>query len=154
MGFYNFDKDLKIATKTERKVAALIIKHHGFKIVRYNDDYKYDIMMSKGKAVLQFEVKEDFECWRTGNVAVEIECRGKPSGLEVTEADFIIYRVHGRNKEISYISLRPEVLKESIKDKNFVAIVSGGDAGSNTQLVLFRYEQLLTMGRLLFQEEI
>jgi hypothetical protein len=34
------------------------------------------------------EVKRDRESHRTGNVAVEISCRGEPSGIAVTEAEW------------------------------------------------------------------
>ena len=58
---------------------------------------KFDIDLQYGKvredeiaSMLQnekIEVKTERDIWkRTGNIAVEFECRGKPSGIAITEA--------------------------------------------------------------------
>lgn len=39
----------------------------------------------------KIEVKTDFMAHETGNIALEYESRGKPSGISVTEADFYAY---------------------------------------------------------------
>lgn len=39
----------------------------------------------------KIEVKTDFMAQETGNIALEYESRGKPSGIAVTEADFYAY---------------------------------------------------------------
>ena len=36
----------------------------------------------------KYEVKRDFMASETGNVAIEVECRGRPSGITTTEAHF------------------------------------------------------------------
>ena len=61
---------------------------------------KWDIDLSFGKSgedrvanllnadKSKIEVKTERDWWyKTGNIAIEIECRGKPSGLYVTEAE-------------------------------------------------------------------
>lgn len=39
----------------------------------------------------KIEVKTDFMAQETGNIALEYESRGKPSGISITEADFYAY---------------------------------------------------------------
>ena len=39
----------------------------------------------------KIEVKSDRKAGRTGNMAIEYECNGKPSGITSTEADYYIY---------------------------------------------------------------
>ncbi len=40
----------------------------------------------------KIEVKTERDWWRkTGNIAVEYECNGKPSGIDATESDFWIH---------------------------------------------------------------
>ena len=39
------------------------------------------------------ECKRDFKAHKTGNVYVEFECRGKPSGIATTEADYWVFVV-------------------------------------------------------------
>lgn len=42
------------------------------------------------------EVKRDFLVSETGNIAVEIECRGKPSGIAVTRSPYWVYWLSGQ----------------------------------------------------------
>ena len=60
-----FDLDLKFGKNREDFVASLL-----------NEDRA------------KIEVKSERDWWsRTGNIAIEVECNGKPSGLTVTQAD-------------------------------------------------------------------
>ncbi len=43
----------------------------------------------------KYEVKRDFKVGKTGNIAVEIECFGQPSGLAITEAPYWLYFLTG-----------------------------------------------------------
>ena len=63
------------------------------------DRKKFDIDLAYGKVredmikeILQdkkIEVKSERYVWkRTGNIAIEYECYGKPSGINATEADY------------------------------------------------------------------
>tara|TARA_R110002012_G_scaffold131020_2_gene283569 strand:+ start:415 stop:792 length:378 start_codon:yes stop_codon:yes gene_type:complete len=64
-----FDLDLKYGQEREQKVAALL------------DQDKNKI-----------EVKTERDWWaKTGNIAIEIENYGKPSGLHKTEADYWVH---------------------------------------------------------------
>lgn len=67
--------------------------------MKHNSDFRYDLeigqeMENKLSEILnskRIEVKTDFIAHRTGNLAIEYECRGKPSGIAVTEADYYAY---------------------------------------------------------------
>ena len=40
----------------------------------------------------KIEVKTERDWWKkTGNIAIEYECNGKPSGIDKTESDFLIH---------------------------------------------------------------
>lgn len=41
----------------------------------------------------KIEVKTDFKAHKTGNIAIEIESFGKPSGLQTTEADWWLFNI-------------------------------------------------------------
>tara|TARA_B100001094_G_scaffold297960_1_gene321472 strand:+ start:422 stop:853 length:432 start_codon:yes stop_codon:yes gene_type:complete len=47
----------------------------------------------------KLEVKTDFKAYKTGNLAIEIECNGKPSGLTTTEANWWIFNIRIPNNE-------------------------------------------------------
>lgn len=115
--------------------------------LEYNNDFKYDLKVGQltekwlgellsGKTL---EVKRDFRASRTGKVFVEFFCRGKPSGIATTEADFWAFVIDG-----NYVVILPtEALKEIVefhKEKGWV--MSGGD-NNVSQGALVRVERLI-----------
>ena len=118
-----FDIDLKFGLIFERKIR--------------------DIFENGGK----IEVKTERDSWhRTGNIAIEIECSGKPSGLSVTTANYWIH-VLSLDDEMQMALLFPVVkLKELVKrairmpDAN---IVYGGDRKASKIILLPISEVLL-----------
>lgn len=62
--------------------------------MNYNNDFKYDLKIGQvGETMLNeilhdstIEVKRDSWIGRTGNIAVEYQSRGKPSGIATTNA--------------------------------------------------------------------
>ena len=115
--------------------------------LEYNNDFKYDLKIGQiaekwlgqllsGKTL---EVKRDFRASQTGKVFVEFFCRGKPSGIATTEADFWAFVIDG-----DYVVILPtEALKEIVefhKQKGWV--MSGGD-NNVSQGALVRVERLI-----------
>ena len=137
MGNYNFNADLSNAKETEKKAVEKIAKLLDIKSVSFNDDYKYDIKVETEHGFRTYEVKEDLMSAVTKNSAVEFECRGKPSGISTTEADFWIYKF-----EDGFYQIRTAKLKELIELNLYFKVVSGGDKGSNTKMYLFRLPTL------------
>lgn len=144
MPFYNYHKDKIVSDNTEIEVSK-ILSALGFKIHSFNNDNKYDILTSKNNVEYKVEVKEDFTCEKTGNVGLEFECRGKPSGISVSESYFYVYKIHSKSG-IIYLAISSKILKLMIELKLYHRVVVGGDKGSNSKNYLFNLEQFVDMG--------
>lgn len=107
---YNFDLDLKHGQFGERKLA--------------------DILTGK------IEVKTDFISYKTGNVAVEIECRGLPSGISLTEAPYWAFILW---EERSIVIVKTSKLRALIKDR---PTIMGGD-DNMSKIVLIKKIDLI-----------
>jgi hypothetical protein len=138
---YDFDQDLAVAQKTESKIAQFLVDNAELKFVSDNNDNKYDLLMENRKGQkITIEVKEDFTCQRTGNVGVEYECRGKPSGIEVSQALLYLYKVHEPDGTQRLYVIKTDLLKKMIRDEKYFHIVCGGDPGSNSMNYLFKLD--------------
>jgi len=156
MGRYNFKHDLLAAKLEEKEVADLLVA----KVAAWQD---FRIVMSEGKnAAYDFslipppvhvEVKSDYMAQKTGNVAVEVECRGKPSGLNVTEANWWVYRIH-TEEDVINVLIDPSQLLMAIDldDTNpcpKLRMVEGGDNGSRTKMWLFPMSYFISLGEVI-----
>lgn len=148
MANYDFKKDLPVAVETEKEAATLLERLYGAKIIDFCNSNKYDILAEIQNRKYSFEIKEDFMSWKTGNVALEFECRGKPSGIEISQADFYIYKIHGK-KGIRFYLFKTNSLKKMVDRKEFFRVVNGGDEGSNSMNYLFKYETFIKHGVLM-----
>lgn len=134
---YNFKTDIKEGEKGELIITEFL-EEKDFKLLRDNKDNQYDLKMLNhlGKETT-FEIKTDFYCSPkrdTGNMFIEIESRGKLSGISVSKANwFVTYYPHF--KEAWFI--KSNSLRNLIEQNNF-RMVTGGDPGSNTKGYLIR----------------
>jgi len=87
MGNYNFQKDLERAKECEKKVVEMLQSHPINTDFEFNNDAKYDIKYKCEGNEITLEVKEDLMWEKTGNVAIELQSRGKPSGICTSVAD-------------------------------------------------------------------
>lgn len=74
------------------------------------------------------EVKTDFMVSRTGNVAIEYECYGEPSGINATESEWWAIVLDGdkyQGRQIVLVSI--ERLREIVRG---CRVVNGGDNGA------------------------
>jgi len=72
-----------------------LYENKGLKFIKENNDNKYDILFhDKNSKPIKVEVKQDFSCFRTGNIGVEYHCRGKESGIFTSQADIYVYKIH------------------------------------------------------------
>ena len=78
-------------------------------------------LLRKGNELI--EVKTDYRAHETGNIAVELECRGKPSGLTTTEADYWAFIIPGLDNSI--ILQRKERVMKLCQDKPTVMVGDG-----------------------------
>jgi len=127
----DFKRDLKIGKKGEYTILdVLSVKEH-IKGLKFNPaekweyeklkDYDIEGLDKKGRRIL-FEVKNDIKSAKTGNIAIEYECRGVSSGVDRTKADFWVSI--GSNE---VFILKIDKLKELIKNEEYDRKVSGGD---------------------------
>lgn len=107
----------------------------------FNDDNKFDIDLQFGnnkEAELvkvisgdKLEVKADRRAHETGNIAIEIECYGKPSGLSVSEAKHYAFVC----EHITFI-IETQKLKDKIANMKKPWIVFGGDNNASKMVLL------------------
>lgn len=91
---------------------------------------KFDFIMLYKQRFVKYEAKTDMYLPDRGNLVVEFEDRGKPSGIRVTEADYVItYFTH-----LGEIwNIKTDKLKALIAENNFKIKEDGGDDG-NTKM--------------------
>ena len=131
-----FKQDVNIGEDGEEVIKQLLLSK-GFNFIKENRDYKYDLLMSFGDRDISFEIKTDVYVDKnndTGNLVVEYECRNKPSGISVTEADYYVYYMPKLNE---VWNIHMDNLKHLIENNNFYS-ATGGDKGSNTKMYLIR----------------
>ena len=138
---YDFRKDFPIARKTEAQIAQYLSEKQKMKFLGECNNSDYDIRMEtpSGKNIT-IEIKEDFSCARTGNVGVEYECRGRASGIEVSKADFYIYKVHQPDGKKGVSVIQTPQLKKMIENQEYFRTVVGGDPGSFSKNYLFKLD--------------
>jgi hypothetical protein len=108
---------------------------------------KFDIDLAYGKqkehrfseiAHSRIEVKSDRQARKTGNVYVEYESRGKPGGIEATDADFWAQEVD----DDVFIIMPVERMKELVRRRlDKYGPTLGGD-GHTSKGVLLRISEL------------
>lgn len=144
MGNYDFDKDLDNEEKTTEKLIEHI-ESRGYKVLETNDDNKYDLKVEHCQTgeVATIEIKEDFMCQTTGNIAIEFSCRGKDSGIRTTKADFYYYIIHyDKSGKMIDVAISVEHLKKFIAEHSFTK-KKGGDSGSNTMMYLIQKDHFI-----------
>ena len=103
--------------------------------MKHNADFKFDLEWGKqGEAVVadivagqSTEVKSERDIWLTTyNHFVEVESRGKPSGIMKTEATWWTVNFYKKDRFLFNITLSVKDLKKMIKLKTFRKI-RGGD---------------------------
>ena len=76
----------------------------------------------------KIEVKSERDIWqKTGNIAIEYECYGKPSGIRSTEADYWFHNLCIGEDTFATIVFETKSLKRIIDKLDYKRTVSGGD---------------------------
>ena len=93
----------------------------------FDFDLKYGQIREKRVAELlkdgKVEVKTERSWWRkTGNVAIEYEYRGKPSGIDKTEAKWWFHILELKNKEYFITGSARGSVNVSISDINDMSL--------------------------------
>lgn len=111
------------------------------------DRKKFDIDLEYGKVrerhvadMLQdkkIEVKSERGMWQnTGNIAIEYESYGKPSGINATESDYWFHNLCVGDDTFCTLVFKVDSLKKIINNLDYKRSVSGGDNNASKMYLL------------------
>ena len=114
---------------------------------KVEDRKKFDIDLEYGKVrerqvaeMLQdkkIEVKSERGMWmRTGNIAIEYESYGKPSGIAATESDYWFHKLCIGDVTFATLVFETESLKKIIDNLDYKKTVNGGDHNASKMYLL------------------
>ena len=85
----------------------------------------------------KIEVKSERDMWqRTGNIAIEYESYGKPSGIDATESDYWFHNLCVGEDTFCTLVFNTESLKKIINNLDYKRSVSGGDNNASKMYLL------------------
>ena len=114
-----FDLDLEYGTIREDKVATML------------QDKK-------------IEVKSELGMWmKTGNIAIEYQSYGKPSGIKATESDYWFHNLCIGDNEYCTLVFKTDVLRTIVDKLDTFKTVSGGDHNAS-QMYLVNLQKLFS----------
>ena len=154
MTYINFERDLIIGEDGEIDVS-VFLTDKGFKDISFNKDKLWDI---RGRSPLtglltDFEVKTDIYCKNketdTGNMAIEIRSRKKPSGISITEAKWWIHVFTIENDVKFMLMFRVDKLRKAVKYmylNDLAHKVNGGD-DNTSELLLVPISTLILLNK-------
>ena len=96
-------------------------------------DFKFDIEDKQ----ITYEVKADNYINKTGNIAIEYECRKKPSGISLSTADYWAIFDYKTKTDYKLYIIPLEIIKKSITENKHHKDVYGGDMDAS-RLYLFK----------------
>ncbi len=111
------------------------------------DRKKFDLDLQYGKVREQLvadmlqdkkiEVKSERGMWqKTGNIAIEYQSYGKPSGIAATESDYWFHNLCVGNDTFCTLVFDTKSLKKIIKNLDSKKSVSGGDNNASRMYLL------------------
>ena len=114
---------------------------------KIEDRKKFDIDLEYGKVreqqvadMLQdkkIEVKSEIDVWqKTGNIAIEYESYGKPSGINATESDYWFHNLCIGDETFATLVFDTASLKRIISNLDKKRSVSGGDNNASRMYLL------------------
>ena len=105
-------------TKPDRKKFDLDLAYG-----QMHEDKVLDMLENK-----KVEVKTERGMWTsTGNIAIEFESYGKPSGINATESDYWFHNLAVNDEVYCTLVFETKVLKKIVEELDDHRIVSGGD---------------------------
>ena len=111
------------------------------------DRKKFDLDLQYGKVreknvadMLQnkkIEVKSERGMWmKTGNIAIEYESYGKPSGISATESDYWFHNLCIGEETFATLVFHTNSLRKIINNLDYKKTVSGGDNNASRMYLL------------------
>lgn len=89
-----FSKTLESWKKIEKSFVKKMLDMYDVEKVEFAPDTQFkdrDIKLTINWIERTYEVKRDYKSQETWNIALEIKCNWKPSGIFASKADYIIY---------------------------------------------------------------
>ena len=119
-----------------------------------NNDKRFDLDLAYGQVFEQkvaeilgqskIEVKTEKDKWKTtGNIVIEHESRGKPSGIITTEADYWLHNCAIGDDIVFSVLLKVSTLRKYIARHNPRSVRGGDDMTS--KLYLIKLTDLVTL---------
>lgn len=145
MAHYNFRKDIVDGEDGEKTVIAYLTSKYQGKMLSENKTSSHDVILELsdnpfGKNKVSFEIKTDLMITPTndtGNMFIEYQSWGRPSGIVVCSAEWFIYHL----KHFSEIwCIKTKKLLALYESGNYRS-VQGGDKGSDTRGILINREK-------------
>lgn len=122
--------------------------------MKLNTDKRFDIDLSYGQIFEQkiadmfqnskIEVKTERNMWhKTGNIVVEFESRGRPSGIASTEAEYWFHNLAVGKDHVMTLVFPVSKLRAYIS-KNMPKMIRGGD-DNTSRMYLISLTDLVTI---------
>ena len=96
---------------------------------------------------VKFEIKTERDIWKTtGNIVIEIRCKGKPSGISTTQSEIWIQYLSLKGVIVGGFILKVDLLKDKIKNlqkQGNLKMVMGGDFNAS-QMALLPIKELFS----------
>jgi hypothetical protein len=147
---YNeFAKDLKDGELAEAEVMTKLLPHFeraGYLVVEDKAKKTHDLkFVHPSEQAFLVEVKWDQYSKKSGNIAIEFECSGKPSGILTTTARVWVYKYWEKGQDDwQYRAIPTDELKGFINETNY-RIVAGGDQ-LRARMVLVPVKDIESLG--------
>jgi hypothetical protein len=108
---------------------------------KFDIDLEYGQVREKQVADMlqdkKIEVKSERGLWqKTGNIAIEYQSYGKPSGIEATESDYWFHNLCVGDETFCTLVFDTNSLKKIIKNLDSKKSVSGGDNNASRMYLL------------------
>ena len=85
----------------------------------------------------KIEVKSERDIWqKTGNIAIEYESYGKPSGINATESDYWFHNLCIGDDVFATVVFKTKNLKRIINNLDYKRSVAGGDHNASKMYLL------------------
>lgn len=123
--------------------------------IEYARGKKFDLQLVQGQAAehrlglllsgdITAEVKSEAYLWeKTGNIAIEYEYRGKPSGISTTEADVWVHELRRDGEPVMTLVIPVPRLKELCRKAYRARRIKSGGDGDQSKMVLLRIVDLI-----------
>lgn len=119
--------------------------------MEYCNDFRYDLKFGQlGEVLLSeiltyknVEVKRDNWISKSGNLAIEYESRGKPSGIAITEADYWCFIFSGELKDQILLMIKVELLKNIARNYYIKGNIKQMGDNNTSKSVLIPFKDLI-----------